>query len=209
MNTLDYITEKYQTARTGKVEIPGVDRLDLASLFSELGFRTGVEVGTERGVYAKALCNRIRGLKLSCVDGWAAYKGYREHVSQAKLDSFYAETAERLSPYDVTLVRKFSVEAAKGFADGSLDFVYLDANHDYGHVVADLCAWTPKVKKGGIVAGHDYIRRSNPEYPIGVVEAVDGYVSAHRIDPLFILGRKERREGEKRDDARSWMFVVL
>ena len=49
------------------------------------------------------------------------------------------------------------VEAAKKVADGSLDFVYIDARRDYDSVKEDLNAWFRKVKPGGIFAGHDYV----------------------------------------------------
>ena len=81
--------------------------------------------------------------------------------------------------------RDYSVEAAAGFADEvrlgkhdptplppqdelttlsrllcfsqSLDFVYIDARHDYDGCLEDIVAWYPKLKKGGLIAGHDFI----------------------------------------------------
>ena len=53
-------------------------------------------------------------------------------------------------------LRMSSVEAAKGFADSSVDFVFIDAAHDYDSVSADLRAWLSKVKVGGMIAGHDH-----------------------------------------------------
>lgn len=61
-----------------------------------------------------------------------------------------------------------SVDIAKRFQDGSIDFVFIDAAHDYGSVKADIAAWLPKVKAGGIIAGHDY----EVGHP-GVIRAVD------------------------------------
>ena len=188
------------------IELPNEDRQTLAQKFKHLGFKVGVEVGVEQGKYAKVLCEENPGVKLYCVDPWLAYPGYREHVSQTKLNRFYEATVQLLEPYDVGFIRETSLKAAEGFADGSLDFVYIDANHEFSHVVADIVSWLPKIRKGGIISGHDYIRKKNSNF--GVVEAVDGYTKAYGIEDWFVLGRKERIEGERRDRSRSWYWHV-
>lgn len=211
MTTLDRIHQLWpQTPTEGRLplEIPNVDRWhSLTQLFHDLNFKVGAEIGTERGIFAKRICVSNPGVKLYCIDPWTAYKGYREHVSQPKLDDFYETAKERLAPYDCTLVRKFSVEASKGFKDGSLDFVYIDGNHNLLHVIQDLWYWVPKVRRDGIVAGHDFIQRVNKSYAMHVVEAVHAYTQAFRISPWFVLGRKAIIEGELREAPRSWMWV--
>eukprot|EP00976_Prorocentrum_cordatum_P081698 1184517-Prorocentrum_minimum.AAC.4 len=57
----------------------------------------------------------------------------------------------------VQLVKGYSTAKAGMFADGSVDFVYLDARHDFCAVREDMEAYWPKVKCGGIMAGHDYM----------------------------------------------------
>ena len=52
--------------------------------------------------------------------------------------------------------RRDSNEASKMYADKSLDFVYLDGDHSYEYLIKEIPAWLPKVKKDGIIAGHDY-----------------------------------------------------
>lgn len=166
----------------------------LARLFTG----SGAEIGVERGVFSKMICRRNPGVRLICVDAWMAYRGYRDHISQAKLDGFYLETVVRLEPYNCKIVRDFSVNAAAGVADESLDFVYLDANHDKQHVLEDLEAWVPKVRRGGIVAGHDYIRRKGQDHLYGVKDAVNEYCERAGVPVLFIW---------REDKSPSWMYI--
>jgi hypothetical protein len=134
-----------------------VTRRELAVHFGELGFTSGAEIGVERGVFSEILCQSIPGLKLLAVDMWAPKAGYREHVTAAELARFEMETRKRLARYGAHVIKGLSTDVAKTVPDGSLDFVYIDADHDYDSVYTDLAAWVPKVKRHhGIVAGHDY-----------------------------------------------------
>lgn len=207
MNTLEYIIKRYNlNIKKSPVEIPNVGRdEDLTGLFSELGFKVGAEIGIERGVYSKKICDKNPGIKLYCIDPWLHYSEYREHVSQDKLDGFYEETKAKLAPYNCVLIRKTSMEAVKIFDNDSLDFVYIDGNHNYQNTVNDICEWVKKVRPGGIISGHDF--RKIKDFPNHVIEAVTGYVSAYNIHPWFLLGTKECKEGEVRDRSRSYMWV--
>lgn len=208
MDTLDYILNKYglTVGHRMPIEIPNVGRDDLAKLFAELGFRIGAEIGVQQGAYSEVLCQSNPGLELYCVDAWTAYEGYREYVTQATIDRFYEQAQARLAPYGCRLVKKFSMEALDDFEDSSLDFVYIDGNHDFVHVTQDIDGWQKKVRKGGIVSGHDYVRRGLPT-ATHVVQVVNSYTYAYRIRPWFLLGRRARVNGEIRDKSRSWMWV--
>lgn len=70
-----------------------------------------------------------------------------------------------------------SPESASHFSDDDLDLVYIDANHGYDAVRADILAWAPKVKAGGYLAGHDYAPATWP----GVVRAVDELLGTLRV----------------------------
>lgn len=207
METLEWLKTNWAVKDATPYEIPNKNREDLADLFGKLGFKTGAEIGVEQGVYSEVLCRYNPGLKLYCVDAWTAYGGYREHVSQEKLDGFMEITRKRLKDFNVELIKGWSVEAADRFEDKSLDFVYLDANHDFTNVVRDLDAWARKVRKGGIVAGHDYRFVSNMMTKYGVIPAVNGWTQAYQIKPWFLLGSKVKQPGEKRDNSRSWFYV--
>lgn len=182
------------------VEIKGSRWFDLPVLFKELGFKVGVEIGVERGLYSKALSGRIPDLKLYCIDPWRAYSGYREHVNQERLDGFYKETQERLLEYNCEIIRKTSEEAVKDFADESLDFVYIDGNHEFLYVAQDISWWSKKVRKGGIVAGHDF-RRNSEKYINDVKDVIPAFMYAKKIKPWYVLVEKE--------EAPSWFYIKL
>jgi hypothetical protein len=73
---------------------------------------------------------------------------------------------------NLKIVQKESLEAAKDVLDSSIDFIFIDAGHTYEEVKADILAWLPKVKPGGMLAGDDYL----PNTWMGVVQAVDELV---------------------------------
>lgn len=211
MNTLDYIVNKYNInldVRRMPIEIPNTGRDDLAQLFAELDLRVGVEIGVEEGLYTEILCKANPQAKIYGIDPWRAYSGYRDHVSQSKLDGFYEGTRKRLVPYgNYELVRRFSLEAARDFGNGSLDFVYIDGNHTLPYIINDLIEWSKKVKIGGIVSGHDYRKSKRMVTQNHVPYAVNCYVQSYRIQPWFLLGSKAVNPGEVRDRSRSWMWV--
>jgi predicted O-methyltransferase YrrM len=213
LNTLELICKKWNVSIIGAdkrkpIEIPNTSReTSLPELFKEAGFKNGVEIGVQQGLYSERLCQDIPGLTLYSIDCWRAHQGYREYVSQKKLEAFYEEAVERLKPYDCHLIREWSTEAANGFPKGSIDFCYIDANHDFANVVKDIAAWSPKVRNGGIVAGHDFIRRKSPYTMHHVVHAVMNWTECYNISPWFLLGRRAKIPGELRDNNRSWMWV--
>jgi len=214
--TLDIVTEIFSlhhdiARKKDIIEIPNTDREILARLFKELGFTIGAEIGVERALYAETLLKENPNLNLFAIDAWTAYKGYRDHVTQGACDGLFAEAQERLKPFGerVDIIKGFSEEVFDEFEDNSLDFVYIDANHEYQHVVNDIANWSRKVKVGGIVAGHDYVKRTNKQrnYLMHVPMALRGWMESYEISPLFVLGRKDVIEGERRDKPRSWFYV--
>ena len=68
----------------------------------------------------------------------------------------------------ITPIRKTSVEASKMFKDGSVDYIMIDAAHDYENVLLDIQHWYPKLSEGGIISGDDL------DWP-GVNQAVNQY----------------------------------
>jgi len=198
MNTLQYIVDKYKVDLNSKVPI-GLNFSrwkELPILFKELGFKKGVEIGTYRGQFAETMCKLIPELDLTCVDAWTVYKGYKDYGVNDLETVAYAEAKTRSEKHGFKLMKAWSLDAVKNFEDESLDFVFIDGNHDFRHVTEDVDEWSKKVKKGGIVAGHDFFRNHHKGF--GVREAIPAWCQANDIKPLFVV---------KADHCPSWFFV--
>lgn len=141
---------------------------DFQSIYSDAvkGAKDGdhfVEVGCYLGkstaFMAVEIINSGKQILFDCVDTW-------EGKEWGVYDQF-ADNTQKVSGA-INIIRKPSTEAAKDYADNSLDFVFIDADHEYESVVEDINAWHPKVKIGGVLAGHDY----HLNHP-GVIRAVN------------------------------------
>lgn len=195
MNTEQFIIDRYKidTTQPAPYFITMSRWKTMPYLFAELGFKFGAEIGVERGKYADCLLRKIPGLTLYGIDPWEEGPGYREGMRQ-KIDAYYNETLELLKGKNCEIIRKYSVDAAKEFADESLDFVFIDGNHDLPNVIADINAWTPKVRKGGIVSGHDYENEICKHERIDVKTAVDAWVKTYGIKTWFVTSHREYRK---------------
>jgi hypothetical protein len=81
------------------------------------------------------------------------------------------------------------MDALRHFKDGTLDFVYIDGNHEWPYVTHDIFYWAKKVKPGGIVSGHDYIKDYRDYEYSQVSDVVDAYTKAFKIKPWFIMDK--------------------
>ena len=145
------------------------------NLYRELVERTPnggriVEVGSWKGKSVAFLgvevINSGKTIQIDAVDTWNGSQTETDHiqdwhVQNGKLYDLFLENIKPITygkdQHDVIRpVRKESLEAVLDYADKSLDAVFIDASHDYENVCADIRAWLPKVKPGGILAGHDW-----------------------------------------------------
>lgn len=186
--TLQVIAERYRV-RLDSVKQPipvRAGRGDLPKLCRALGMTRGAEIGVWKGAFSELWCQLMPGVEWYAVDTWAPYAEYREAKNDPVLIAQAQEIAtERLAAFDCRLLQLSSVEAAEQIPDGSLDVVYIDGNHEAPFVQQDLEAWTPKLRPGGILAGHDYREPSESKPFIQVKAAVDLFTKTHHIKPWF------------------------
>jgi SAM-dependent methyltransferase len=165
-------------------QIPGW--FDFANLYDVMVARARpgalfVEVGAYLGRSTAYLGSRIqrsgKDVRVYVVDLWDGwfYDDFRPQTPMAESDGVYWHFLDNMRKCQIDHllcpVKLPSEQAATLFADGSIDFVFLDGDHGYEAVLRDLCAWYPKVRPGGHLAGHDY---DNPQFP-GVRRAVDEF----------------------------------
>lgn len=150
----------------------------------------GVEVGVQRGEYSEMLLTHWKSGTIHSIDRWLHVPGYQDiaNYDQAIQESFFRETEARLSKFGnrSKIIRKDSVDAAADYANESLEFVYIDAEHTYEACLRDIKLWYPKVKSGGIISGHDYLNGHLTAGIFGVKKAVDEFFS-ERIQDLNLL----------------------
>jgi len=177
-------------------------RGELVALCNRLGLvGNAVEVGVWHGGFARHNLRTWHGRRYYMVDAWqhrsndssfdkndVGSGSWEYHLNVAN-----DATAPWLESGRAVIVRRLSEAAAASFADEFFDFIYVDANHEFGGVDRDLRLWWPKLAPGGMMAGddfadaHDFFSRSRAHvhYKWGVKSAVASF-SADVGSPFFL-----------------------
>lgn len=137
------------------------DRSQFALLLNQLNLvGTAVEIGVFRGDFAYELLQNWRGESLYLIDPWTHLNDYIDswNLTDEQMAENFEITQMKLSAFNskVHFLRMRSEEAVGLIDNESCDFIYVDANHSYKHTKNDIHLWYPKLKTGGIMAGHDY-----------------------------------------------------
>lgn len=170
-------------------EIPDCSRKDLPALFKELGFKKGAEVGVQFGYNLRRYLD--------------------EGFEMIGVDPYIHRAEKAIGKYpNCTKIAKTSLEAEKDVPKRSLDFVYIDANHSFGNTAIDMEVWITKVRRGGIMAVHDYhyvmpLNWANRQ----VKYAVEGFMKAYEVTNWYVIGEKEPDGDTTNDEILSCMFI--
>jgi len=165
------------------------NREELGKLF-ELHKKTGLgaEIGVQTGYFSAKIADFYTGF-LFCIDLWGD-------------ESVYFEAQKLLSDKNkFKLYRADSLTMAEFVSDNTLDFVYIDANHYYKQVLADIEAWYPKVRSGGVISGHDYC---TSDHDIEVVAAVNDWCAKNNYEVNVVCGEGDYFNGKPYP---SWWIV--
>lgn len=150
-------------------------------------FRTFVEVGVWKGHSVCHLGRRLRdrggAFELHAVDLWHDDYSYKRRSDFRVIDAFRHNVMVAGLSGIVREIREDSAKAAERFADGSVDFVFIDADHEYEGVARDLDAWIPKLSARGVISGHDW----SDHWP-GVKRAVRERIESALGLPIRVRG---------------------
>ena len=156
-------------------------------------FEVGVELGVADADFSEMILANSKLKKLFSIDPWCE-NPLLKHWNEAWLAS-----VSKLSKFKdrSELIRALSQNVVDKFSDESIDFIYLDSLHSYEHVSLELKLYSPKVKKGGIISGHDY----GPNWQ-GVERAVKEF-SKSTGSPVFLTGKGAPLDGNQH----SWVIL--
>ena len=143
--------------------------------------QAGAEVGVRYGKNAARILKKWKGKNIFLIDTWPDIE--IKNLAIERLDIYKNKCK---------FIHSSSVDALKQFNNESLDFCYIDASHKYNDVKLDIENWWLKVKRGGILCGHDYSineelwLRKNPgrkSWPhIGTKKAVDEFIDENNLN---------------------------
>ncbi len=143
------------------------NRIEFIEYLKTNDCKVGVEIGSYRGEYAKSILDGWNGY-LYLVDVWRYLPNdeYTDVCNQENPKEIINGVFDNLQGYEdrTILIRADSNSASRIFQNNFFDFIYIDANHKYDYVLNDMKMWFPKLKKGGIFAGHDYIADYNEKF---------------------------------------------
>jgi predicted O-methyltransferase YrrM len=142
------------------------DRGHFLEILSKMNVKRGCEVGVKEGYHAKDMLSIIGSLeKLYLVDLWESQENYFDasNCSESEFDKFYKLTLKNTGEWSekVEILRGYSNQMVHNIEDNSLDFVYIDARHDYYGCLEDIELYWNKLKIGGIMSGHDYMENDD------------------------------------------------
>lgn len=155
-------------------------RYDIARLLPKDG-GYAVEVGVANGDWSFDLLSKWAGI-CYMVDLWLPLdpKAGQEVIPIDENERRYARVLKRAGEMRLKLrarpMRVESTEAARMFADGEMDLVYLDGDHSTEGITKDIAAWWSKVRDGGYIGGHDFLQGNHGGVDYGVRDVVEQFV---------------------------------
>lgn len=140
------------------------------------------EIGVDEGAFSKEIIETCKPKKLVLIDNWATRR-----YNSSKRKKVEQDFKQQLSSGQVEIINSLSVDAAEHFENEYFDWIYIDTDHSYATTAAELRAYAPKIKRNGIIAGHDYCQGSwTEQVRYGVIEAINEFCVSENWELIFL-----------------------
>ncbi len=140
------------------------------------------ELGVDQGEYSELIYKLNKPQKFHLIDAWGSsrYNKQKQELVERKF-------SDQISRKEVEINLGFSTEVVNDFDDAYFDWIYIDTDHSYEVTKEELELWFPKVKQGGIIAGHDFIIGNwNGIIRYGVIEAIHEFCVKHNWELVYL-----------------------
>ena len=194
-------------------------RRQIGKILEKEGLKRGAELGVQSGKFARITLESWSSCTYYLlVDIWAQQENYIDgaNVAQDKQDLLVEKTSENVKKFGskVHWCRNYTSVCVLKVADASLDYVYVDARHDYKGALEDIKSWWDKIRPGGLMCGHDFVYNSevqlvqpNVDYSINYDGTKDEKGRAVRgaVEEWAALTRRTLSTGSsKKEYWKSW-----
>ena len=143
---------------------------------------TVAEIGVDTGHFSDLIIEITEPALLHLVDAWGSDR-YHAGLAEAVASKF----SDLIQDNRVQIHRKLSIDAAQDFEDDYFDWIYIDTDHSYETTRDELIKYAPKVKKDGLITGHDYSMGNwVKSYRYGVIEAVHEFCVNYGWELVYI-----------------------
>lgn len=140
------------------------------------------EIGVDEGDFSERLYKKCDPEYLYLIDLWSS-KRYGEKKFNIVKNRFY----DQLKKDEVKIFRDDSINVVSNFNDNFFDWIYIDTDHSFNTTYKELITWKSKVKRNGIISGHDYMMGNwKKTYRYGVIEAVHKFCVEYSWEMVFL-----------------------
>lgn len=156
------------------------DRNQLLNLMPKHG--TVAELGVDKGNFSQLIIDTCKPSRLHLIDVWNT----KRYHTGLKLD--IEKKFKTLISNDIIKINYgYSIDAVTNFQNNYFDWIYIDTDHTYKTTIAELELYAPKIKPGGIIAGHDFIMGNwTGMMKYGVIEAVYEFCFKNDWEIIYI-----------------------
>ena len=140
------------------------------------------EIGVDEGKFSQLIHKKVKPAKFHLIDMWGT-----DRFHDGKFEAVKSYFEEEIEEGEVEIHKTMSTKAAQEFENGYFDWIYIDTDHSYETTRDELELYAPKMKSGGVMAGHDY-RMGNwiSMYRYGVIEAVHEFCVNHNWELIYL-----------------------